>query len=172
MKPAVFLDRDGVLCEEQGYISKPEDLHIFPYSAECITKFHELGYLAIVITNQSGIARGFITEGDLITMNELLMSETGVDAVYYCPHHPDDNCLCRKPKPGMIENACRDFAIDIRGAVMVGDRAADILLGQNAGIVTILLESGYGTSRLEQDVKPDYILRDLREVPEVLGHVL
>lgn len=105
--------------------------------------------------------------------------ETGIDAVYYCPHHPDGkiikyrkNCNCRKPNIGMITQACHDYAIDIKNSYMVGDRASDILAGQRIGVRTILLESGYGTERLEMDVKPDYILSDLRYVANVLTFVL
>ncbi len=174
-KPAVFLDRDGVLTKEKSYICKIEELEIFPYAAECIRRIHEKGYYAIVITNQSGVARGLFTEEELKGMNVYLKRETGIDAVYYCPHHPDGkiikyrkNCNCRKPNIGMIEKACCDYAIDIGHSYMIGDRASDILTGKKAGLKTILLESGYGTKRLEMDVKPDYVLNDLQMVLDVL----
>lgn len=174
-KPAVFLDRDGVLCEEKSYVCKLEEMTVFPYTKDCIKKIKEKGYYAIVITNQSGVARGFFSEEILVKMNSYLVEALDVDAVYYCPHHPQgkietyrQECECRKPKTGMIEKACQDFQIDMKKSYMVGDRASDILLGQNAGLTTILLESGYGTKRLEQEVAPDYVLKDLRDVVNIL----
>ena len=167
-KPAVFLDRDGVLTEEKSYIASIEELSIFSYTAECIKAIHQKGYYAIVITNQSGVARGLFSEKTLKEMNDFLMQQIGVDAIYYCPHHPEGTCQCRKPGTGMLEAACQEFDIDMSKSYMVGDRASDILTGQNAGIKTILLESGYGTARLEQDVTPDYIMKDLRDVLTIL----
>lgn len=174
-KPAVFLDRDGVLTEENSYITSVEKLNIFPYAVECVRHIHQKGYYAIVITNQSGIARGLFTEEALLKMNDYLKETAGVDAVYYCPHHPDGcveryrrSCTCRKPGTGLFERACRDFKIDMMHSYMVGDRASDILAGKAAGIKTVLLESGYGTRHLEVDVEPDYILKDLQEVPQLL----
>lgn len=174
-KPAVFLDRDGVLTEEKSYIASVEELSIFPYTAECIRQMHRKGYYAIVITNQSGIARGLFTEDNLVEMNEYLKINAGVDAVYFCPHHPDGKvkqykkiCKCRKPEIGLIEQACKDFNIDMDKSYMVGDRASDILAGKKAGIKTVLLESGYGTKRLEADVMPDYVFEDLRNVLQLL----
>lgn len=174
-KPAVFLDRDGVLTEEKGYIACIEDLNIFPYAAECVSMIHEKGYYAIVVTNQSGVARGLFTEDALKEMNAYLMRQTGVDAVYYCPHHPEGRvgayrkaCRCRKPETGMFEEACREFDIDMAHSYMAGDRAGDILAGKKAGIKTVLVESGYGTARLEQEVTADYVMEDLRNLIEIL----
>lgn len=120
-RPAVFLDRDGVLTKEKSYVSSVKDMEIFPYAAECVRQIHEKGYYAIVITNQSGVARGLFTEEELAKMNDCLIRETGVDAVYYCPHHPDGKikeykkiCSCRKPGTGMLEAARQDFAIDMQ----------------------------------------------------------
>lgn len=170
-KPAVFLDRDGVLTEERGYITSVENLHLFSYTEECIRQIHKKGYYAIVITNQSGIARGMFSERTLQDMNEYLKRKTGIDAVYYCPHHPNGSveqyrrtCQCRKPETGLLEQASRDFNIDMERSYMAGDRASDILVGQRMGIKTVLLESGYGTARLEENVEPDYVMTDLRNV--------
>lgn len=174
-KPAVFLDRDGVLVEEKGYITSIEELTLFPYAAECIKYIQGEGYYAIVITNQSGVARGLFTEDALKEINEYLKETIGVDAVYYCPHHPEGNvklyrkiCRCRKPGTGLFEQACKDFEIDKDRSYMVGDRAGDILAGQKAGFRTVLLESGYGLERLETAVRPDYIFKDLRGVLQIL----
>jgi len=174
-KPAVFLDRDGVLTVEKSYVCRVEDLEIFSYAKECIKKIQEKGYLTIVVTNQSGVARGLFSEDILQKMNDFLLEELGVDAVYYCPHHPQGKieayrkeCNYRKPRTGMMEKACQEFMIDMEKSYMVGDRASDILLGKNVGLTTILVESGYGTDRLEAEVTPDYIMQDLREVLSIL----
>lgn len=176
--PAVFLDRDGVLTEENGYITLPEKLKIFPYAAESVRKIRQKGYYAIVITNQSGVARGLFTEEALCRMNDYLTEQTDVDAIFYCPHHPDGKvgkyrkeCGCRKPGIGMFEAAYREFPIDIAKSYMIGDRAGDILAGQRAGLRTILLESGYGTGRLEAEVTPDIVMQDLRDVAEWLPDI-
>ncbi len=174
-KPAVFLDRDGVLTEERGYVTSIKNLNIFSYAKECIYQIHQKGYYAIVITNQSCVARGLLTEQELKKINNYLMLQTNVDAVFYCPHHPEGtikeykrHCCCRKPGIGMFETACEKFKIDMEKSYMVGDRASDIIAGQNAGIRSVLLESGYGTKGLEMDVKPDYIFNDLREIINIL----
>lgn len=174
-KPAVFLDRDGVLVEEKGYVSSEEEMNIFPYSMECIKKIKEMGYYAIVITNQSGVARGFFSEEKLKEMNAFLIKKLDLDALYYCPHHEKGSvlkykctCKCRKPGIGLIERACIDFNIDLKHSLFVGDRASDIQTGKNAKMKTILLESGYGTLHLEEMVSPDYIMNDLREVIKIL----
>lgn len=178
-KPVVFLDRDGVLTVEKSYVCTVEDLEIFPYIRECIEEIHKKGYLAIVLTNQSGIARGYFTEDTLLEMNSYLQRMTGVDAVYYCPHYENGtveryavSCKCRKPNIGMIEKACEDFDVDLSRSYMVGDRAGDILCGQRAGIRTVLMESGYGSERLEKDVSADLVLADLRALVKVLENHL
>ena len=167
-RPAVFLDRDGVLTEERGYVDSLENLHIFPYTEECIREIVHKGYLPVVITNQSGVARGLIDVDVLQQMNALLKSKTGVEAVYYCPHLPEAKCHCRKPETGLVEAACRDYDIDMDRSVFVGDRASDIELGERLGLRTVLLESGYGSSRLERKVCPQYIFKDLRDVIQIL----
>ena len=166
-RPAIFLDRDGVLCEEKGYLHTGDALAIFPYSAECVKTLHDVGYLAIVITNQSGVARGFLTEEDLRRMNHELTELTNVDAIYYCPHL-ENSCDCRKPKVGLIDQARADFDIDMSRSWFIGDRASDIQTGINAGIKAALLESGYGLEKLEFDVTPDYVFADLRKFAEFL----
>lgn len=175
MKPAVFLDRDGVINEENSYITNLSKLKIFPYANDCIKEMHKLGYLVIIVTNQSGVARGMMSETDVMEINEYIKKEIGVDAIYYCPHHVygiiksySQSCKCRKPNVGLIEQACKDFDIDLHKSFMVGDRASDIQTGKNAKVRTVLLESGYGSTKLEQEVYPDYILEDLRDVIAIL----
>lgn len=175
-RPAVFLDRDGVLTREKSYVRSIEELEIFPYAEECIRRIRNKGYYAIVVTNQSGVARGYFTEETLLSMNRYLKEKTGVDAVYYCPHCQQGMmpkyavyCNCRKPGTGMIERACDEFEIDMEHSYLAGDRACDIRMGEQAGLRTILLESGYGSERLEEKVTPDYIMKDLREFVEFLS---
>lgn len=170
MRKAVFLDRDGVITKEFGFICPIEQVEVFPYVADCVKMIHDAGYYAIVISNQSGVARGLFTEEELMRLNNRIQTETGVDAIYYCPHHIDGKiekyrvvCDCRKPQIGMILRASEDFDVCMDGSYMVGDRAADILCGQNAGLTTVLLNSGYGEEKLEQEVTADYIMSDLRE---------
>lgn len=164
-KPAVFLDRDGVITTEKSYILKLSDLEIFPYAEEAVRVIHEKGYWAIVITNQSAVGRGMLQEDELKRMNDLLMKSTGVDAVFDCPHWSAQGtiCSCRKPQTGLIERAMKQFDIDLNNSYFVGDRASDIECGQNMGIRTVLLESGYGTEKLEKLVKPDYVYNDLMQ---------
>lgn len=174
-KPAIFLDRDGVLTKEKSYICRIEEMEIFPYAAECVRQIKDKGYYAIVVTNQSGVARGLFTEKKLQEMHLILQQKTGVDSIYYCPHHPEGEvaqyrmkCGCRKPAIGMLEQACREYDIDMKKSYMIGDRAGDIIAGKRAGLKTILLESGYGSEHLENHVEPDYILKDLRMVISVI----
>lgn len=173
-RPAIFLDRDGVLCKEKGYVTSIQELEIFPYAKQCIESLHQKGFLAICITNQSAVARGMITEEGLLGLNGYLRKEINLDAIYYCPHHPQGIgtygfiCTCRKPETGMIEQASKEFAIDRERSYMVGDRASDIICGQRAGLKTVLLESGYGIRNLEQPVKPDFLFQDLQKFVDFL----
>lgn len=177
-RPAIFLDRDGVLCAEKGYIIRKEELEIFPYTASCIARFHQKGFLAICITNQSAVARGLVSETTLQEINSYLIQETGLDALYYCPHHPKGTgpyairCECRKPNTGMVEQAIRELGIERTGSWLLGDRASDIFCGQRAGLTTVLLESGYGLGRLEEPVEPDFVFQDLQEYTTAFFEIL
>ncbi|MGN0345153.1 MAG: D-glycero-alpha-D-manno-heptose-1,7-bisphosphate 7-phosphatase [Lachnospiraceae bacterium] len=169
-RPAVFLDRDGVLTVEKSYVCKVDDLEIFPFAKECIDAISQKGFYVIVISNQSGVARGYFTEEALQEMNKRLMEAVGVDDVFYCPHLPSGivrkyaiECNCRKPRIGMILEAQKKYDIDLQYSYMIGDRASDIQLGKNAGLKTVLVNSGYGVEQLEADVEPDYICKDLQE---------
>ncbi len=173
-RPAIFLDRDGVLCKERGYVTTFQELEIFPYAKMCVESIHRKGFLAICITNQSAVARGMMTENVLLELNGLLQKEVGLDAVYYCPHHPQGMgkygvaCTCRKPGVGMIEQAKERFRIGMEQSYLVGDRGSDIICGQRAGLKTVLVESGYGLEDLEQSVKPDFLFQDLQEFVDFL----
>ncbi len=169
-KPAVFLDRDGVLNEERSYIFDAKDLVIYNYAWDCVEKLHKAGYLAIVISNQSGVARGYFTEEDVRAINDIVLNETAVDDIFYCPHYAGGSvpeysidCECRKPKTGLIDRACQKYDIDLSRSFMIGDRESDIQTGTNAGLTTILVRTGYGAEEEKKGLKPDYICNDLRD---------
>ncbi len=175
MKPAVFLDRDGVLNDDIGYIKSPEELKIFPYARECIQKIHERGFWAIVISNQSGVARGYFSEKTLKEINEKLCLETGVDSVFYCPHLPGAKltqynmvCTCRKPSIGLIERACKEYNIDLPNSVFVGDRLCDMQTGRNAHLKTILVKSNYSDEWDLALEKADIVASDLRDAVDLV----
>lgn len=174
-KKAVFLDRDGVLNVEKSYICSVDEFEIYDYAKRSVELIHEKGYYAIVVSNQSGIARGMFSERTMQEMNEFLIEKTGVDKIYYCPHYRDGiikryaiACSCRKPDTGLIERAVREYDIDVKTSYMVGDRASDIKTGKNAGMKTVLVKTGYGEKELEVDVSPDYIYKNLLDFAKSL----
>lgn len=175
--PAVFLDRDGVVCKEKSYITSVDQLEIYPFVEYAVKSIREAGFKIIIVTNQSAVARGMLKEEELLSIHRFLMEVIPVDALYYCPHYPPKgeeespyhiNCGCRKPKPGMIYTASDEHKIDLEKSYIVGDRASDIIAGQNAGVTTVLVQTGYGTGKLEQDVQPDYVFKDLEEFTNFL----
>ncbi len=142
VKKAVFLDRDGVICEDTHYVTGFDKLHVFGFAKKAIDIIHKKGYLAVGISNQAGIARGFMTETTVNDLNHYIIDQTGIDEIYYCPHLPQRNepvfpyritCSCRKPKPGMLLTAAKDLHIDLKLSFMVGDRSIDIECGIRAG---------------------------------------
>ena len=160
-RPAVFIDRDGTISEEVGYINHPSRLRVFPYSAEAVRRLNEAGWLAILVTNQAGVARGYFTEDMIGVVHSILIEELArdgarLDAIFYCPHHPSVGeppyraaCDCRKPQPGLIRQAACTFDIDMTRSWMVGDRYGDIELAYNAGLRSALVLSGYGRGEWE-----------------------
>jgi D-glycero-D-manno-heptose 1,7-bisphosphate phosphatase len=145
-QPAVFLDRDGTLIEEVNYLSRVEDLRLFPFSADAVRRLKDNGFLVIVVTNQSGIGRGIYTETDMHTIHEAIQSELSgaIDAFYFCPHLPCDGCKCRKPKTGMIKAAMDDFDIDLENSWLVGDKNIDAETAVAAGLRSAFVLTGYG----------------------------
>lgn len=157
---AIFLDRDGTMARDVSYCSRPEDFELFPDTAKAVKLLNEHGYKVIVITNQSGIARGYFTEEMLTQIHKKMRKELAqqgarVDAIYYCPHHPQDNCDCRKPKPKLLLQASRDFDIDLKHSVVLGDLPMDIDLGKAVGCKTILVRGQ------EINAQPDATVPDL-----------
>lgn len=160
-RPAVFLDRDGTLTEEAGYINHPSRLKLVRGASDAVRMCNEAGLLAIVVTNQAGVARGYFTEDLLKVVHERfrsMLAKKGahLDAIYYCPHHPTvgpapyrTECNCRKPKPGMIEAACRELPVDLTRSYMVGDRIGDSVFGHRLGLRTVMVMTGYGRGEYE-----------------------
>ena len=159
---AVFLDRDGTLNEELNYIRTPDQLHLVEGAGEAVGRLNERGLITCVISNQSGVARGFLTEDDLSPIHSKLKRELArgggrIDRIYYCPHHPTEGiapynieCDCRKPKIGMLERAVSEFGVDLSRSFLVGDSVVDMQAGNAAKTRTILVLTGYGTSAKEQ----------------------
>lgn len=154
-KQAVFLDRDGTINVEKEYLYRVEEFEFTPGAVEAIKLLNQAGYLVVVVTNQSGVARGYYTEADVnqlhLHIDAILASQGArVDAWYYCPHHEqgqppyNQECDCRKPMPGMLRQAAVDHAIDLTRSWMVGDKPADIEAGQAAGCKPVLVMTGYG----------------------------
>jgi D-glycero-D-manno-heptose 1,7-bisphosphate phosphatase len=182
---AVFIDRDGTISEEVGYINHPSRFSLFPFAASAIKHLNENGWLAIVITNQAGVARGYFSEEMIQTVHEQMARElegagARLDAVYYCAHHPSVgespyrlDCDCRKPKPGLISRAAEEFEINLHESWMVGDRYSDIELAGNAGVKSAFVMSGYGRGEWEHQRQdwtrqPDLVAENLLEAVEVI----
>jgi D,D-heptose 1,7-bisphosphate phosphatase len=185
-RPAVFLDRDGVLNVERGHITRAENLDLLPGVARAIRQINEAGYLAVVVTNQPGVAKGYFSEEELERIHARLETLLGqehawLDRIYYCPHHPekgfDDErpelkvaCLCRKPEPGMIYRAVEELNIDLGRSFLVGDRTVDIAAGANAGLTTILVRTGAGGKDGKCRCVPDHVCDDLAAAVDLVCH--
>ena len=152
-KAAVFLDRDGTLNVDKGYVHRIEDWEWIPGAIDAIAALKKAGFLVIIITNQAGLARGYYDEADMTNLHAMINEElkehgAKIDGFYHCPHHPEFGsileCECRKPMPGMINQASQDFDIDLGRSWLVGDKASDIQAGLSAGIKSILVLTGYG----------------------------
>ncbi len=153
-RPAVFLDRDGTIAEEVGYLNHLSRFQMFSFAAQAIRRLNEAGWPVIVVTNQSGVTRGFFPEELVHQVHERMMVELGaagarVDGVYYCPHGSEHRCTCRKPLPGMLEQAAREHGLRLDGSYIVSDRYADVQMGQSVGCHGILVMTGYGRGEWE-----------------------
>lgn len=174
---AIFLDRDGVLNEDTDFIKTPDELQLFPFTAEAVKKINKSEYASIVVTNQSAVARNLCTEEGLRTIHNKMETELGkqrakLDAIYYCPHHPDKGyegenpfykieCECRKPKPGMLLDAARDFHISLKDSYLIGDTDRDREAGKRAGCTTIGVRTGKASSDFKADA--DYMFENVWE---------
>lgn len=177
-QPAVFLDRDGTINEQMGYINHISRFHLLPGVRKAVRSLNDQGYLAIVVSNQSGVARGYFPIELVHSIHEYmkkLMNEGGarIDEVFFCPHHPSGevtqyagSCDCRKPEPGLIRQATECFGIDLEASYVIGDRYTDIVMAHRLGLRGILVKTGYGLGDLEyvlpkKHLKPNYIATDL-----------
>ncbi len=173
MRRAVFLDRDGTLNIDVGYPSSYDQMDVYPESFEAVKRLNQEDLLVVVVTNQSGVGRGLLTEDDLKDIHARLnasfvRSGARLDAIYYCPHYvlSEDRryrkeCDCRKPKPGLARQAAADLGIDLASSYMIGDKTEDILFGINIGAISVLVLTGSGRESLaklrEQNVAPAYV---------------
>jgi len=175
---AVFLDRDGTISEEMGYANHLSRFLVFPYAAAAIRRLNDAGWPVIVVTNQSGVARGFFPESLIGEIHEKMKAELAaggahVDGIYYCPHIRTDNCECRKPFPGMLKRAAREHNLELRGSAVVSDRYADVEMGNAAGCTSILVLSGYGRGEYEWNRgrwprQPDFVVENLAAAVDVI----
>lgn len=179
---AIFLDRDGVLNVEKSFISNPDEFELYDFSPAAVRKINQAGYLSVVVTNQSAIARNICTEEEVYTIHKKMETLLGgqrawLDAVYFCPHHPDKgfpeentaykiDCDCRKPKTGMFRMAIEKFNIDPQESYMIGDSERDIQAGINLGCVTVGVRTGYGIKKTK--IFPDYMFADLAEAVDFI----
>ncbi|HZT57279.1 MAG TPA: HAD family hydrolase [Pyrinomonadaceae bacterium] len=177
---AVFIDRDGTISEEVGYVNHVSRYRVFPFAAEAVRALKRAGWLAILVTNQAGVARGYFEESLVGEVHNVLTAElerggARLDAIYYCPHHPSVgeppyrlDCDCRKPRPGLILRAAEDFDLDLARCWMVGDRYSDTELARNAGVRSAFVLTGYGRGELEHQSsawqkRPDIVAENLLE---------
>ena len=181
MKKAVFLDRDGTINREVDNLRDLSQLRFLPGAARAIERMNKLGYLVIIITNQPVVARGLLTAKELDEIHAVIIRRLGsknarIDAIYYCPHHPNANvrkyrmeCKCRKPNTGLVRQAMRKFHIAPRKSFMVGDTMPDIVMGGRAKLTTILVKTG-GANRNDRGytAEPDFVAKNLGEAARII----
>jgi D-glycero-D-manno-heptose 1,7-bisphosphate phosphatase len=167
--PAVFIDRDGTIIHDADYCSDPQQVKLFPRIAEALKRLKSHGFKLIIITNQSGIGRGFFSLEQYRAVEAEISRQLGndlVDATYFCPHNPDDGCNCRKPESGMILQAAQEHRVDLRRSFLIGDKESDAECGQNAGVRTIRVRTGLDRETI--DSVADWVAEDLREAVEII----
>jgi len=175
---AVFLDRDGTVIADKHYLHDPAGVELLPGAAEGLRRMRELGLVLVLVSNQSGVGRGYFSRGDVERVHGRLaelLEEHGVqlDAMYVCPHAPGEECDCRKPEPGLIERACAELNLDPRRSFVVGDKPCDVELGQRVHATTFLVTTGYGAAHNESEFcRPDHVAADLLEVSRTIESVL
>jgi D-glycero-D-manno-heptose 1,7-bisphosphate phosphatase len=173
VRKAVFLDRDGVINEETGYLHRVEDFQLIPGAPAAIQLLKDAGFLVVVVTNQSGVARGYYPLSAVHALHRhldatLTAHGTSVDGYYICPHHPEHGigeyrmaCSCRKPFPGMLQKAAADLKIDLAASYMVGDHVSDVIAGRAAGCHALLVMTGHGRHHAEQPPPDVCIVEDI-----------
>lgn len=171
---AVFLDRDGTIARDVNYCSRVEDFELLPTVPQAIRLLNEKGFKVVMITNQSGIARGYFTEDMLAQIHQKMRRELAkhgaeVDSIYYCPHHPDEKCGCRKPQTALFQQAARDLGIDLACSYVVGDTEMDIKAGKAIGATTVLVTTGPNGGK-DVNSHPDFIAPTLLETANWIIH--
>ena len=188
MHIGIFLDRDGTVNEETDFLTSPDELRLIDGSADAIRLANDLGLKVFIITNQSAVARGLLTEDRLAEIHSHLIAllksnHAHIDAIYYCPHHPEfgeppyrTDCVCRKPNTGMLMQAAREFDIDLKRSFVIGDRIIDIQTGNNIGAPSILVLTGYGKEEAkhlhENSVRIDHVAENLYGAIQYIKHVI
>src|SRR5437867_2934155 len=175
---AIFMDRDGTVSEEIGYMYDAGLYRPFPWTGKAIRRINDGGFKAVLITNQSGVERGYFAETVVHEVHELLQTDLArwdacLDAIYYCPHKPETDCECRKPRPGMLLRAGRDLNIDLANSFMIGDRYIDVEAACAAGVVSILLRTGDGLAEIAQHgqtspIQPDFVTDNLLDAVDAI----
>jgi heptosyltransferase-2 len=169
--PVVYLDRDGTLNFDPGYLNQPEQLRLLPGAGQAVARLNRAGFNTVVLSNQSGLARGLITQDQLEAIHQRLrelLAEDGarLDGIFICPHHPDEGCACRKPAPGLVHRAQRELGVSPDNAIVIGDKASDVELARNVGALAVFVRSGNVPEEeqarmAERGLAPDYVARDL-----------
>lgn len=186
MNKAIFLDRDGVVIEDIHHLHRQDQIRFIDGAGRVIKRFNDLGYLVFIVTNQPVVAYGMVSEEGVKRINDLIVSELEKDGgeiteIYYCSHHPTNakieeykvECECRKPSPGMLLMASREYGVDMNKSYMVGDRISDVIAGRDAGCKTVLIKTAESYRRIsgkdyDLDVEPDFIVNNLNEALEVI----
>jgi D-glycero-D-manno-heptose 1,7-bisphosphate phosphatase len=180
---AVFMDRDGTVCEEVGYVNHPSRCRILPFAAEAVRQINRAGAKAIIVSNQAGVARGYFGESLVHEVHQKVLDEmegegAHIDAVYFCPHHPEGSvaeyrkvCVCRKPRRGMLDRAEKEMGVDLARSFVIGDRYTDVELAALHGLRSALVMTGYGRGeweyhRQEWKHRPDWVCENLLEAVE------
>jgi D-glycero-D-manno-heptose 1,7-bisphosphate phosphatase len=180
--PAVFLDRDGTISEEVGYLNDVRNFRMFPFASRAIRRLNDAKVPVIVVTNQSGVGRGYFPESMVQAVHQQMVQQLNaagahLNAIYYCPHTSDDECECRKPKPGLLEQAAREHGLDLQRSFVAGDRYGDVELAHGVGARGILVRTGYGEEDLREHGsswprQPEFVADDLAvAVDWILGEI-
>jgi D-glycero-D-manno-heptose 1,7-bisphosphate phosphatase len=170
----IVLDRDGTIIEEVSYLSDPKQIVLIPGAAKALRDLSALGVGLVVITNQSAVGRGLFDQAQLGRIHNSFLEGLSaeniyIDGLYFCPHTPEDQCLCRKPQTGLIQKASEDLGFDVSRCIVVGDKVSDIEMGRRVHALTILVRTGYGAEvAAEGRVAPDFIVDDLPAAVEVI----
>jgi D-glycero-D-manno-heptose 1,7-bisphosphate phosphatase len=178
MKRFVLLDRDGTINVERHYLSDPEQIALLPGAAEGLAALKGLGLGLIVVTNQSGVGRGMFDQNRLNEIHDrlrALLRAAGaeIDGIVCCPHRPDEACSCRKPLPGLIEQAAREYEFEPAASFVIGDKPCDVDLGHAVGATTLLVRTGYGSRyATDANVRPNYVVDDLAHASRIIGELI